>query len=238
MKLQLIILALSPIIACIMWIYLKDKYEKEPLMVLAKFFVLGIFISIISIKVESILMKFNTLNSDYYILYTSFVVAALTEEGLKAIVFIPNILKEKNFNEKLDGIIYSIFFSLGFATVENIIYILFENYEQVLEVGIVRGLISIPGHIMFAITMGYYISKYKFGKNKIKKREYMILAILVPILFHGIFDFILMREYRWTIVIFAIYIIILWKVNLDKLDDYMKISKKRFLKKFKHKNKK
>ena len=204
MKLQLIILALSPIIACILWIYIKDKYDREPLIILLKFFLLGMFVSILAIIFESGLMKYNLEDTSIQILYTAFIVAALTEEGLKALVLIPNALREKNFNEKLDGIIYSIFLALGFATVENLIYILFERPDQVLEVGLVRAVISIPGHIMFAITMGYYISKYKFSHDRIKKREYIIMAILLPILLHGIFDFILMVKYKWTIAIFVI----------------------------------
>ena len=63
----------------------------------------------------------------------SFIVAGLVEEGLKALVLIPDLLKEKNFNERLDGIIYSVFLSLGFATIENIIYILLEDQYQLLK---------------------------------------------------------------------------------------------------------
>ena len=122
--------------------------------------------------------------------------AAFTEEGLKSIILIPILLKDKDFNEKLDGIIYSIFLSLGFATIENIIYLMRERLDLSFELGITRGLISIPSHIMFAITMGYYISKYKFAKDDDKKNKYLIYAIIMPILLHGVFDFILMIGYR------------------------------------------
>lgn len=230
MKYHLLILAIAPSVAFIMWIYLKDKYEREPMKVLAKFFFLGVLISSIGIIIESLLIKVNIWTGYSYLIYISFIVAALTEEGLKASVLIPFLLKEKNFNEKLDGIIYSIFLSLGFATVENIIYVIYENSSQVFEVGLTRGIISIPAHIMFAITMGYYISKYKFSTEKLKKREYLIMSVLLPIILHGIFDFILMIRYRWTIYIFIIYIIFLWKINLDKLDYYVASSKMWFIK--------
>ncbi len=81
---------------------------------------------------------------------------------------------------------------------------------------------------MFAITMGYYISKYKFEGNKNKRREYLFMAVLIPILLHGVFDFILMIEYRWAIILLIVYVIILWKINLDKLEKYMNHSKKCF----------
>lgn len=235
MKSQLLILAIAPTIACIMWIYLKDKYEKEPLRVLAKFFFLGVLVSFIGIIVEGFLIKINIWSGYSYYIYISFVIAGLVEEGLKAMVLIPFSLREKNFNEKLDGIIYSIFLSLGFATVENIIYIIFEKSSSVLQVGITRGIVSVPAHIMFAITMGYYISKYKFSCEKIKKREYLIMSVLVPILLHGSFDFILMIRHKWAISVFIVYIIFLWKMNLDKLDYYVATSRMRFIKRRRNK---
>lgn len=230
MRIKIIILAIAPVIACLFWIYLKDKYDKEPIRILIKYFILGIITSMFGIVLESYLMKINMSSSLDLALYTSFVVAGLTEESLKAIVLIPNLVREKHFNEKLDGIIYSVFLSLGFATVENLIYILYESDSLVLQVSLSRAIIAIPAHIMFAITMGYYVSKYKFEQYKFKKREYLIMAILVPVLLHGFFDFILMVKYKWAIAIFLIYIIFLWKINLDKLDNYSLISKFRFLK--------
>ncbi|WP_042277094.1 PrsW family intramembrane metalloprotease [[Clostridium] dakarense] len=229
MKLNLLILSIAPTIAFIIWCYLKDKYDKEPIIILCKFFILGAFISVIAIIAEDFLIDINRYSGYSNLLYMSFIVAGFTEEGLKALVLIPNLLKEKSFNEKLDGIIYSIFLSLGFATIENIIYIFFEESKTALEVGVVRGIISVPAHIMFAITMGYYISKYKFSNKAIKKREYLFMSILVPILLHGIFDFIAMIKYKFSFVVFFIYIILLWKVNLDKVDEYSDNSRKRFL---------
>ncbi|MGL5692990.1 MAG: PrsW family intramembrane metalloprotease [Peptostreptococcaceae bacterium] len=230
MKIKIMIFAIAPVIACLFWIYLKDKYDKEPIRVLAKYFILGIITSIFGIILESCLVKINMSNSLDLALYTSFVVAGLTEESLKAIVLIPNLAREKYFNEKLDGIIYSVFLSLGFATIENLIYILYESDALVLQVSLSRAVIAIPAHIMFAITMGYYVSKYKFEEQKFKKREYLTMSILVPILLHGFFDFILMVRYKWAIGLFLIYVVFLWKNNLDKLDNYALISKFRFLK--------
>ena len=154
MKLELLVLAIAPVATIILWIYLKDKYDKEPVITLSKFFILGILVSVLAIYVEELLIKLNTFSKIGYMIYISFIVAGLTEEGLKALILIPNLLREKNFNEKLDGIIYSVFLSLGFATVENIIYILFEDPTSVFQVSIIRAIISIPAHMMFAIIMG------------------------------------------------------------------------------------
>lgn len=230
MAIDLLVLALAPVVAFVFWIYLKDKYEKEPIVILVKYFVLGAILSVFAIIIERFLVKINILDGWYNYIYIAFIVAGLTEEGLKALILTPILFKEKHFNEKLDGVIYSIFLSLGFASIENLIYIMSESRDFVFELGLSRAIISIPGHIMFAITMGYYISKYKFSDDKIKKREYLIMSIILPILLHGIFDFILIIEYRWAIILFVIYIVFLWKNNLDKLEYYTNISKVRFFK--------
>jgi hypothetical protein len=75
--------------------------------------------------------------------------------------------------------------------------------------------------------------------SKSKPKIYLIISIIVPILVHGIFDFILMIPYRWSIIVFIAYIVFLWKISLDKLDEYTDNSRRRFLKKYiGHKNRK
>ncbi|WP_296645493.1 hypothetical protein [Romboutsia sp. 13368] len=59
MKLELLVLAIAPIATIILWIYLKDKYDKEPIITLSKFFILGVLVSILAIYIEDIFIKFN-----------------------------------------------------------------------------------------------------------------------------------------------------------------------------------
>lgn len=230
MKLDLLIIAIAPSLAFLIWIYIKDKYEKEPIKFLIKVFSIGALISIPAIAIEDFLIKIYINNEYIYLIYISFIVAALTEEFLKYIVLISCVLNSKYYTEKLDGIVYSVFLTLGFATIENIIYIFGESYLSVLELGLSRALISIPAHIMFAITMGYYLSIYKFNKdNKNRKRIYLFKVLFFPVLFHGIFDFLLILEANWSTVLFLIYLVYLWKINLDKLDKYTDYARKRFI---------
>lgn len=241
MRLELLILAIAPVITIVLWMYLKDKYDKEPVHILTKFFTFGVLISVLAIYVEEWFININVFKESMNIFYMSFIVAGLVEEGLKSLILIPNLLKEKNFNEKLDGIIYSVFLSLGFATVENIIYILSEDPTSAFEVGVIRSVISVPAHMLFGVIMGYYISKYKFTDSKSEKRINLILAIILPILLHGVFDFILMIQYRWSIIVFIAYIAYLWKISLEKLDEYTNNSRRKFFKRHKfirHKNRK
>ena len=237
MKIYLLFLAILPVSCFMIWIYYKDKYDKEPILTLVKYFLVGILVSILCIFIELYFNYLNIFNGLASYIYVAFFVTAFTEEGVKSIILIPMLLREKHFNEKLDGIIYSIFLSLGFATIENIIYLMKEKSELTLSLSITRGLISIPTHIMFAITMGYYISKYKFNKEN-NKNKYLYFAIITPVLLHGVFDFILMIGYRWAIIVFIVYVIFLWKINLDKLDKYSLYSKIRFYKRISKNNKK
>lgn len=234
---KILLLIFLPVIAFAFWIYKKDKYDKEDILVLLKYFILGMLISFLAILIEKFLLKERIFQGDVKLIYTSFIIAGVTEEVLKGIILSLLATREQNYNEKLDGIVYSIFLSLGFATIENIIYMNYEGIYSIYEIALIRTFISIPGHIMFAITMGYYISKYKFEKNKIKRRQELILAFLIPILIHGTFDFILMIEYKWIIVIFIIYLTVLAKINLNKLNKYMIYSKKQFFDRLKNRKK-
>ena len=197
-----------PIISFILWVYYKDKYNRENISILLKYFILGIILSFFAIIIEKFLIDRNIFEDDTNLIYTAFVIAGCTEEILKGLVLYIFSKKEDSYDEKLDGIMYS-----------------------VLSTGIPSIIIC---HIMFAITMGYYISKYKFEKNIAKKRQNLILAFLIPILLHGTFDFILMIQYKWIIIVFIIYIIILATINLNKFNKYMLYSKKRFFDRLKH----
>ncbi len=224
MKIISIIVALIPIFIFLVWIYKKDKYDKEPIRNIVKFYVMGILISFIAMMIEKVLLGTTDINN----ICTAFIVVALTEEILKWIVLTKILFKENKFNEKLDGIIYSVVVSLGFASIENIMYMIIEEYELMYRVGMMRAIISIPAHIMFGIIMGYYISKAKFDDTKIKMIEYKIKALIIPIILHGVFDFILMIEKGWSIIVFIVYIGFLYFTSLKKLDEYTDVSKKRF----------
>ncbi|MGL5713653.1 MAG: PrsW family intramembrane metalloprotease [Paraclostridium sp.] len=225
MAINLLFISIAPSITFLIWIYFKDKYEKEPIKFLTKLFSMGALISIPAIVLEDILFTINIENEYLRKMYISFIVAAFSEEILKAIVLFIFTIKNKNYTEKLDGIVYSIFISLGFATIENIIYVTNGSGVEILEIGISRGLISVPAHLMFAITMGYYLSIYKFSnKHKIKS---LVKLIVYPILLHGFFDFIIILNNKVNLIIFIIYLIYLWKINLDKLDEYTYYARKK-----------
>ena len=116
-------LAVTPGIILAVIIYLVDRYDREPLPLLFKIFMLGAFSVFPVIIVENILLSLNVFSGALSGLYISFIVAGFTEEYFKRLVVLRWAFNDTHFNEKLDGIVFSVFSALGFATIENISYV-------------------------------------------------------------------------------------------------------------------
>lgn len=227
MDLRLVIIAVTPAIALGLAFYLTDRFDREPLRLLAKVFIFGALSVIPILLVGRFLVSLNIFTGLLGIAFTAFIIAGLTEEFFKREVVLRIAYKHPAFDEKLDGIIYAVFASLGFATVENIMYVL-THFSTNPYVGIYRGLLSVPAHALLGVTMGYYLSLAKFSYNANFERVYLRKALLVPALLHGLFNFILMAELPILLTLFIPYVIYLWVVNLKKLNRFYKESKTRF----------
>lgn len=217
---RLFLLAIAPAISIAISMYMSDKYEKEPIPLLVKIFILGAVSVVPVLIVERFLSMFNVFYGILGVLYTAFIIAGLTEEYFKRAVVLRYIYMNKNFNEKLDGIVYCVFSALGFSTVENIIYVVF-RFSNNAYVGLYRGILSVPAHCIFAVTMGYYISLSKFSHDEAEKKRYLRKSLFIPAILHGIFDFILMSNlplYSFILIPYALY---LWISNKRKLDKYI-----------------
>lgn len=228
MELRLIIIAIIPAVLIILGIYLSDRHDKEPFKILLFTYILGALSVIPSIVVEEILIGFNIFPSVLGAFFNAFIVAGFTEEYFKRLVVLKYAYKTKYFNEKLDGIVYCVFATMGFATVENIIYVAY-RYTNNPFIGLYRGIFSVPAHAVFGITMGYYLSLAKFDTNVDRKRMNMRKSLYMPLIMHGIFDFILMAEIPQLTLIFVPYVIFLWVLNQRKLASFMYDSKHRVI---------
>jgi RsiW-degrading membrane proteinase PrsW (M82 family) len=198
----LLALALAPVLIILFYIYVRDKYEKEPLSLLVKSLVIGALISIPVIFVESMLSKIW--NGELGIMnagYRAFVVAGFTEELFKFAVLYWLIWKHKEFDEKFDGIVYAVFISLGFAAIENILYV----YEYGANIGYLRAFTAVPAHAVFGVVMGFYFALAKFSKKY--NSYFLIKALVIPVLLHGFYDFILMSDHPYLMFLFIPYLI-------------------------------
>ncbi|EOC99646.1 hypothetical protein L21TH_2289 [Caldisalinibacter kiritimatiensis] len=228
---RLLIIAITPAISIALAIYLSDRYDREPIKLLFKTFIFGGLSIIPTIVFERLLMSVNILPGILGIAYTAFIVAGFTEEFFKREVVLRLNYNSRFFNEKLDGIVYSVFSALGFATVENIVYVFRFTTTYNPFVGLYRGILSVPAHSIFAVTMGYYLSLAKYSDNEEVERQYLRKALIIPAILHGIFDFILMSGIPMLAVLFIPYIIYIWRTNQIKLNEYIIESGRRYLKK-------
>ena len=208
---SLLIIALAPIFIILVYIYVRDKYEKEPIGLLIKALIVGGLTVIPIMIVEGFLQTRGAYLTGYpSVAYTAFVVAAFTEETFKFIALYLLIWKNKEFNEKFDGIVYAVFISLGFAAVENVMYVFQYGHATAIS----RALTAVPGHALFGVAMGYYFGMAKLSpKNKTTN---FLLALIVPIGLHGLYDFILMTEHPYLMVAFIPFLYYLWKIGLQK----------------------
>ena len=225
MNLNLLITAVTPGIGLALLIYFYDRYDREPIKMLLKVFLLGCFSVVPTVILETILSSFNIFPGIIGAAYTAFVVAGFTEEYFKRRVVMKTVFLNPVFNEKLDGIVYCVLSALGFATIENIMYVVF-RFSDVATVGLFRAVLSVPAHMLFAVTMGYYISLSKFSKTNVESDRYLKKSLTMPMILHGIYDFILLSGNNILMLFFLPFIIYLWISNLKKLNKYYDYSKK------------
>lgn len=182
----LLALALAPGAAIALYIYLKDKHEREPLgLLLLSFFygALSVIVTLlISMPLELILINKQ---SAAELFADAFFKVALVEEFSKFIFIRFILFRNKNFNEPFDGIVYAAMVGMGFATLENILYV----YQFGIPTGIMRMFTAVPAHACFAILMGYYLGRAKFTHQR--NLYYSLLALISATVFHGLYDYFL-----------------------------------------------
>ena len=204
--------SLAPVFIILFYIYFRDKYEKEPLGMLVKALLGGILIIIPVIFVERWLSALSPFTSKVgAAAWHAFVVAGSTEEAFKYLALYLLIWKSPSFNEKFDGIVYAVFVSLGFAAVENVMYVM----DGGLQTAAMRALTAIPAHAIFGVTMGYYLGIAHMYEEL--RKQYMLRAIAIPVLLHGIYDFILMVEISWLLLLFIPFLVWLYIMGMKKM---------------------
>lgn len=179
--------ALAPVLFMLHYIYVRDKYERDPLWrVLLVYFVS--FITVIpAIMIEGLfagIEKWGLIG----VAISVWCVIAFSEETVKYLAIRLLAVPMKSFNEVYDGILYGVAASLGFATVENLAYVLM-SHEQGFIVAVARAVLSVPGHALWGVMMGYYIGVAKFTADPQRKRALVWKGLLIAIFWHGLYDF-------------------------------------------------
>lgn len=183
----LLLATILPSILIILFFVYSDKF-KEPKGEILKVFFYGILIIIPAYFLNTYLYAFwynNFRVSEGLI--SSFLTAAPVEEGLKLSILYFFVYKMKDFNEPIDGIVYGVTASLGFATLENFyyVYLLADYFEtSSMSLAILRSFSAVPAHAVFGVFMGYFFMKYVF----IKKGDNLLFAFIVPFVLHGCYN--------------------------------------------------
>lgn len=193
---DLITSAIIPPLLIAFFIYRNDLYEVEPHRLLIKTFFLGFLITIPMILIE-------LLTGEIFenILLYSLLGVALVEEGIKYLTLLLYNYKKDDFNEPYDGIIYSVMLTMGFALVENVMYVI----QGGGEVAILRMFSAIPLHATCGIIMGYFLGKAKMEHENTEKNK--VLALVIPTIIHGLYNYFIFIEiitFSYIILIFGV----------------------------------
>jgi RsiW-degrading membrane proteinase PrsW (M82 family) len=209
--LGIIIVILVAVAPCAFWlwiIYKGDKYKPEPKRLIVRIFFLGAIVAIPVALIEALLYP-GSIEGNLSIptaAYVAFVVAGFTEETGKFLVVRLGVYNSPHFEEPSDGLVYSAAAALGFASLENIVYVLGFG----LEVIVIRGLFSNLAHVVFSALWGYPLALTKLGKLKPKYLTWF--GLLAAIVAHGIFDFLLFTNtaFTWLVIPFFLGMVVLF----------------------------
>lgn len=207
--LPLLTAAIAPGIALLAYFYLKDRYDYEPIHMVIRVFLLGFLIVFPIMIIQHGFVLWWGNNPYVY----SFLISSGVEEFVKWFVLYHMIYNHVEFDEHYDGILYAVAVSLGFATIENVMYAWLNqtSFSQML----VRALLPVSGHALFGVIMGYYMGKAKFLGGR--SRKYLMYSIGLPLFWHGAYDLILMMSTRYWLWFIVPLMLFLWYYGMGKV---------------------
>lgn len=181
-------LSIAPGIAISLFFFFKDEYNREPRRHILVCFFLGILAAIPAAAFQLLVFPM----ADRYLVtgipsvaIKAFILVALSEEWCKYFMVRYYAFRQPEFDEPFDGIVYTVMVGMGFATIENIGYVM----QHGLATAILRMFLSVPAHASFAILMGYYVGRAKFRPGG--RFSNLMKGLLLAVFFHGLFDFFL-----------------------------------------------
>ncbi|GIN21035.1 MAG TPA: PrsW family intramembrane metalloprotease [Bacillus bacterium] len=217
----------APGLALLSYFYLRDQFDQEPILTVFKTFLMGAVITFPIMFIQYIMSVEEIIQGS---LLSAFLSAALFEEFFKWFVLFLAIYQHAEFDEPFDGIVYGASISLGFATVENILYLAANGVSFALG----RALLPVSSHALFGVIMGYYLGKAKFQTDSSQKRC-LFFSFFVPFILHGLYDFILFSEKNWLYYILP-FMLFLWWLGLRKVKHAHLLTKKLYGRKIQEKN--
>ncbi|AFQ58244.1 intramembrane metalloprotease PrsW [Bacillus subtilis] len=198
---------IAPGIALLSYFYLKDQYDNEPVHMVLRSFFLGVVLVFPIMFIQYVLEKENVGGGSFFV---SFLSSGFLEESLKWFILMISVYPHAHFDEHYDGIVYGASVSLGFATLENILYLIGHGVEH----AFVRALLPVSCHALIGVIMGFYLGKARFSADKARVK-WLTLSLVVPSLLHGSYDFILTALSNWIYYMLP-FMVFLWWFGLRK----------------------
>lgn len=199
---------IAPGLALLSYFYLKDKYDTEPISMVFRLFVFGAALVFPIMFIQYVIQVENVFHSE---LLRAFISISLLEEFFKWFVLFYTVYKHAEFEEHYDGIVYGSSISLGFATIENILYLVANG----VEFAIGRAILPVSSHALFGVIMGYYFGKAKLSLGRAEKK-WIVMALLIPFILHGFYDYIILSTQKWIYLMLP-FMIFLWWFGLRKV---------------------
>ncbi|OEH93479.1 glutamic-type intramembrane protease PrsW [Bacillus solimangrovi] len=199
---------IAPGLALLSYFYLRDQYDTEPVTMVFRSFLLGVLLVFPIMFIQYAFLTEGVLQSPFA---NAFLLSGLLEEFFKWFIMFYTVYQHSHFDERYDGIVYGVAVSLGFATVENILY-LFAN-GVTLAIG--RALLPVSSHAIYGVVMGYYLGIAKF--SKMKKSIWIWASLIIPVLLHGMYDYILLQIEEYWLYVMVPFMIMLWMLALRKV---------------------
>lgn len=200
--------AIAPALALLSYFYLRNQMDTEPRRTLLHSFIYGATITYPILFIQFVLKEEQAFSS---VFFTNVVFTSMIEEFFKWLVIFAVILRHIEFDDPYDGILYGAAVSLGFATVENAIYLISFGIDQ----AFMRAILPVSSHALYGVVMGYYYGKGKFSTEGHQKK-YIILALLAPMVLHITYNAILMMEEYFMYAMLP-FMLFLWWFALRKV---------------------
>ncbi|MCD1260190.1 intramembrane metalloprotease PrsW [Paenibacillus athensensis] len=181
---SVLLAAVAPGLSLLAYFYLKDRYESEPIHLVLRMFAFGFLIVFPTMVLQHAFI--HEVGKGTFV--SAFFLSGGLEEFFKWFVLYHLIYRHASFDEPYDGIVYAVAVSLGYATLENILYA-FLNASSFSAL-LLRALLPVSAHALFGVLMGYYMGKAKFTPER--RNRYLWMSLLLPIVWHGSFDYILL----------------------------------------------
>ncbi|MBO8163037.1 MAG: intramembrane metalloprotease PrsW [Brevibacillus sp.] len=202
--------ALAPGIALLSYFYLRDNLQPEPISMVIRSFVFGILLVFPIMMLQYVIQVEWNLTDMWF---QAIVSSALVEEFFKWLIVYYTAYKHLSFDEPYDGIVYAVAVSLGFATLENFLYLITNG----LDMAFWRALLPVSGHALFGIFMGYYLGLGKFTHQGSLKARRLLVSLLLPTAMHSAYNLILLSGQYWIWLITP-FMLLLWWRGLKKVE--------------------